>query len=100
MAQIKTNSKTYNAALLSGVYDLTNQSKNLKLGRVGLSYDVGVESVKEVFFYLDDDDGSRIVHTAWLYGRGYQPLPSILFSRLECAENIDITLTGFKLKKI
>ena len=100
MAQIKINSKTYNAALISGVYDLENNYKNPKLGRVGLSYDIGTESVEEVLFYLSDDDGERVVHRAFLYGRGFQPFPSILFSRLECNVEIDITLTGFKLKKI
>lgn len=91
MSEIKVNSDTYRASLINKPFDIDNQVRNKKIGRLVVDYNLSHTNISKIQFLLSDNDGSRVVHTIFIKGKGRQEVESIFFTSINVDANFETT---------
>lgn len=89
--QIEINNRSFRGILIHYAFDKDYQVEKIKLGKVVIDYNLSHENVSKINFILKDDDGSRVVHTVFIKGKGRQEIDGLLFTRIEIDGNFEDT---------
>ena len=89
--EVLINSRKYSSVLSHIPFDVENQIKRIKHGRVVIDYDLTHSETSKIKFWLNDDDGNKIVHTVYVNGKGRQELDGLFYTHIEIDEHFENT---------